>query len=546
MKLRARNSMVCLLVMVLSLSLLAGCSKKEEPKQQDNQVEDQKDSEKQDTADDFFPLEETGKLSMWLLWSNDYIEDYNDLPAVQKFEQDTNVHVDYTSVTIGEAQEKFGLMMASGDYPDIVKHANAYYVGGPVQGVEDGVFIDMTDVVEQYMPNYKALRAGNEQVRKETCADDGSLPCLWTLATNNGVIEGERMWLGMTVRKDWLEEQNMEEPHTLEQWHDYLVMCRDVYGADAPLVVEKTGVDFIGSFTTAFGVYPGMYQENGIVKYGPLEEGYREFIELFRDWYAEGLIDKDFVSSGAADLGNGAYIATGRSGATCTVYAMTADFFHQTGYTQEEDFYLLPVTAPVRTEGDTPQTAYDARGLLKESINITNNCKNVELAARWLDYFYAADTWKTASYGIEGESYIENADGSIDFTDLILQNPDGYTPNDAVGLYTVGTAGTGLYNWAAALATDKESEQIKAQYKWNENASDLILPASLSLTSEESTTYNQYFTDCKTMVDEMTVKFIMGTEPMENYDNFVESLKSYGIQNCIDAYQAAMDRYNKR
>ena len=108
MRLRARNSMVCLLVMVLSLSLLAGCSKKEEPKQQDNQVEDQKDSEKQDTADDFFPLEETGKLSMWLLWSNDYIEDYNDLPAVQKFEQDTNVYVDYTSVTIGKAEEKFG------------------------------------------------------------------------------------------------------------------------------------------------------------------------------------------------------------------------------------------------------------------------------------------------------------------------------------------------------------------------------------------------------------------------------------------------------
>ena len=44
----------------------------------------------------------------------------------------------------------------------------------------------------------------------------------------------------------------------------------------------------------------------------------------------------------------------------------------------------------------------------------------------------------------------------------------------------------------------------------------------------------------------MTVRFIMGLEPIENYDNFVEQLKLLGIEEAIGAYQAAYDRYMAR
>lgn len=52
--------------------------------------------------------------------------------------------------------------------------------------------------------------------------------------------------------------------------------------------------------------------------------------------------------------------------------------------------------------------------------------------------------------------------------------------------------------------------------------------------------------DVKTYRDEMMAKFIMGAEPLSNFDKFVSTLKSMGIDEAVKAKQAALDRYNKR
>lgn len=46
--------------------------------------------------------------------------------------------------------------------------------------------------------------------------------------------------------------------------------------------------------------------------------------------------------------------------------------------------------------------------------------------------------------------------------------------------------------------------------------------------------------------EESTINFIVGTKPMEEYDQFVADLRSYGIEECIGYKQAALDRYNAR
>jgi putative aldouronate transport system substrate-binding protein len=47
-------------------------------------------------------------------------------------------------------------------------------------------------------------------------------------------------------------------------------------------------------------------------------------------------------------------------------------------------------------------------------------------------------------------------------------------------------------------------------------------------------------------VEEMTVRFIMGLEPLENYPTFVEQLRALGAEEAIGAYQSAYDRYLSR
>ena len=62
-------------------------------------------------------------------------------------------------------------------------------------------------------------------------------------------------------------------------------------GATDGLFIPATGV--LDYFTSAFGVGSGMYLDGDTIKYGPLEEGYKEYLQMMSQWYSEGLLYQD-------------------------------------------------------------------------------------------------------------------------------------------------------------------------------------------------------------------------------------------------------------
>ena len=79
---------------------------------------------------------------------------------------------------------------------------------------------------------------------------------------------------------------------------------------------------------------------------------------------------------------------------------------------------------------------------------------------------------------------------------------------------------------------------------WNEPTVNIALP-SVTLTSDESDVIATYMTAIETLVQEHMVGYIIGSDSTP-HEEFVESLYSYGLQECIDAYQAAYERYLAR
>ena len=86
-------------------------------------------------------VEETMSFSEWRAWSNDYLSNYGEILGIQEIEKLTNIHVDYTCVPSTAAKEKFGLLLASGEYPDMIEGdgGNVVYPGGLDAGISDGV-----------------------------------------------------------------------------------------------------------------------------------------------------------------------------------------------------------------------------------------------------------------------------------------------------------------------------------------------------------------------------------------------------------------------
>ncbi len=570
---RRKRMVAFMLCLAMLAGLLGACGKKEaDPKKETGQTEDQKDSdagEEGDTgkadgedqedsqgdkaaADDWsWPLETKEELSMWIAWSNEYVLEPNELISIQKIEENTNVHIKWVTVASQEASEKFGLMMASGDYPDIIRGLDGYYTGGLVQACDDGIIYDMTDYIPTHMPLYHSLRESNEKLSRDTVTDDGRMIGVYTIASNYGEIGGERVWDGLCVRQDWLDEQNMEQPVTIDDWYTMLKMFKDVYQCEAPLLIgAQNGYDVMHSFLSAYGVLGEFYNDNDTVKYGPLEQGYRQWVELFRQWYAEGLIDPNFTNNDAAFMGSGDYIGTGRAGASANIFGWTADSYKVYGYTDDEDFFLAGVTAPVLNVGDTPQAGFPTSELVKETVCISKNCTKPELACRWIDYFYTEECMLLDSLGIEGDSYVvEN--GEYRMSDAMFQKvEDGEFPNmaSAVSTYTLGTSHFGLYNWGMMDTTTQGSmsRTTEAYDAWTKESFDLMLPPCMTMTPEETVQYNNKYTAIKTLVQENTIKFITGAQSMDAYDAFVEKLIEYGIEDCIQYQQAAYNRYMAR
>ncbi len=558
---------LCITALLLAASL-AGCGKKEEKKgtdgkvkqeetgqQGENKAADSDDNKEEtenasDTKEWSWPLAEKKELSIWLAWNNDYADTPNDLIGIKKIEENTNVHINWITVLAAEAQEKFGLLMASGDHPDILRGVESYYTGGLVQMCSDGVIVELTDYIPQYMPVYQALRTSNEKLKRDTVTDDGRMVGVYTIASNNGVIQGERVWDGLCIRQDWLDELNMEVPVTIDDWYKVLKAFKEQYQCEAPLMIgAQNAYDISHNFLSAYGVLGEFYNDNGTVKYGPLEDGYRQWVELFRQWYAEGLIDPNFITNNADYMGPAEYLGTGRAGAAPNIWDFTADSLKTHGYNKEEKFFLRGVTSPVLNEGDTPQIGFAPSELTKETVSITKNCKDLELACRYLDYWYTEECMFLDSLGIEGESYIDNGDGTYSLSDSLKQQvADGKYPTlqVAISQYILNQSDFGLYNWARFDPINEGVRALEACEIWNEAKCDLLLPPCMTNTEEELIAYNNLYTSILTLKKEATIKFITGTKPMEEYDAFLADLRNYGIEECIQYKQAALDRYNAR
>ena len=80
---------------------------------------------------------------------------------------------------------------------------------------------------------------------------------------------------------------------------------------------------------------------------------------------------------------------------------------------------------------------------------------------------------------------------------------------------------------------------------WSTASADKILPP-LTPSEEESEKLARIQGDLDTYVDQMFVKFVMGKEPIENFDAYIATLKKMGMDDAIKIRQAQLERFDKR
>ena len=490
-----------------------------------------------------YPIQSDVKLSYWVTFSGQSqsgVTNFAQLEFYKALKEKTGIDIEFQHPI---NHEQFNLMLASGEYPDIIESNFYTFPGGPEKAINDGYIIELNDVIEKYAPNLLKYYKERPEVDKMAKTDGGSYYSFPFIRDDRTLM----VYQGPIVRKDWLDELNLSVPETIDEWYTVLKAFKEKENVEAPLSFSfGSGIlKNSGAFMGAFGVKQGLYVTDGEIKLGELEPGYKEFVETFRKWYAEGLIDKNIATIDSKILDTN--MLNDKSGASLGNTGGGIGKWMKAMEVTNPDYKLVAAPYPTLRKGDIQKFGqWDLPFQASGAASISTQCKDVELAARLLDYGYSDEGRLLCNFGISGVSY-NMKDGYPQYTDLILNNKDGKSMSEMVGIYCRPN-GNGPYiqdprfmEQFAALPEQKESLIIWS----NTDALSTNLPM-ITLTLEESNEGGKIKNDLETYSNEMLLKFIMGVEPLEKFDDFVAQLKKIGAERYIELNQNALDRYNNR
>jgi putative aldouronate transport system substrate-binding protein len=490
-----------------------------------------------------YPIETGATLTYWAPINVNLAPNYpnfGEVPFYKGWTERTGIKVTYLHPPTGGENEQFNLIVASGELPDIMLwNFVTTYPGGPEKAINDRVILKLNDLINNYAPNLKEVLNRNPEYDRMIKTDNGIYYNFPNIRSDVGLC----IWQGLQVRKDWLDELGLQVPVTYDDWHTMLSAFKTGKNSPAPLAVPFDNADFMYGFGFNKDFYIG---NDGKVHWGRAEPAFRDYLALMAQWYREGLLDPDMATLTNQQVVS--KITGGTAGAVHGALNSGMGIWLPSGRTTNPKFELLAVKNPVLRRSDElaiididmPYSGGNG------SVSISGTSKNPEIAARFLDWGYSREGYMYHNFGIEGVSY-NMINGYPTYTDLLMKDPNGWPIGQSISAYVMAAYGgphiQAIEYWQQALAFP---EQKAAIVNWAIDEPFKHKIPSVTPTPDESQESARIMAEVNTYADEMLVKFILGTEPLSNFDTYVSTIKRMGIDRAVEIQNAALARYNAR
>jgi putative aldouronate transport system substrate-binding protein len=386
-------TLACILIMMVVLSACSNAPKNE------GSTNTQASNKPETTAETTDKPKERGKITA-------SVYDRGNVPAEEGTVENNrytkwlnekgSVDVTYMSVPRWESQQKFNVMFASKEAPDLILEYDTNYRN---QLFNQQLIMPLDDLIEQHSTAYKALLEENPILKKVTTKNDGKI---YEFAKINGLQPNHILW----IRGDWLENLKLDIPKTTE---DLFAVAKafkeqdpdqnkadDTYGM-ALSFISGMVVDFM--FGNVFTIYDKQ-------PWYPNEQG-----ELVHDWdrklaatafkkrlFDAGLVDKDFLTDGNGDKAKQDFI-NGKLG----IWGGTLDqgvFEAQRNNFPNAKMIPIPLPeSPLGAFSPVLQNPVQAVG----AVNVL--AKNPEAVMEYVDFMLSKEANTVYRYGFEGEQH---------------------------------------------------------------------------------------------------------------------------------------------
>ncbi len=482
------------------------------------------------------------------------LQSYGELTCYQELEQITGVKLEFQHAPDNpQATEAFNLMIASGQFPDIIETNWLTFPGGPGKALKDGVIISLKEQIDGgKSPNFKQTLDDHPEWRRLIVTDEGDLYCYPFLRGNDGL----RTFAGPAIRQDYLDKAGITAvPTTIDEWSAMFAKLKgqdlNGNGADDEYPFTSylfgkgiTGFSYGNAFIGAWGIGMDYYNDGGTVKYGPLQPEYKEFLKTIVGWSQAGYFHPDSFAMDAKAFD--AQMTSGNIASSMLLVGSGVGRLTALIRAENPDFKLVGAPYPSLKAGERAafgqqDSTYPGGG----SAAITTACQNVDAALKVLDYPYGAEGHMLFNFGVAGLTY--NLEGDYPkYTDLIMQNPDKLPLAQSMAQHFRS-------NFAGPFVQDIRyleqyfalPEQQEAYKTWGQAGHDKIMPP-VTPTQDESREFARIMADVTPRYEEIFAKIVTGAEPIETWDTFVTELEGMGIQQAIGIQQAALERFQKR
>ena len=544
---------ICLLlamIMVLSI-VLAGCSKTAETPAADETPATTEPAETTDNTETPEAPEETAEpaleqktIQLMITGAGKQANSDKVWAAFNEQLQQyvPNTTVEFIDVPFEEYSEKFSQVLASGEGVDLAWIG--WLINKP-QNIADGNLMPLDDLLAEYGQGIVDI-LGENVVEIHRNADDGKL---YYLPSWQGLCGERRGWLVVTEIAElagdtWIDDTKA----ALNKWRNNYSGIEDFQAvldqATKYLAAAKEAGKLGAGINTgrAFGwsMYNGMYSFLGVggaeigitycdgtftVKDGVAGEHYKLYAKTMADWYKEGYIRSDIMSVDTSTL------TMPKNGEiTDTTYVFSCDPY-LTEADQEAaiadagmDMTYLPIeeNAYLILGGDT-------------SYAIPYCADEPERAMMVLNAIYSQpDLYNTLIYGIEGEDYTKNADGTIT-TSYVGASP---TADDSYGIqrWIIGSCKNALINNGTDPNYYADLEALEATAQVNP-----FLNFTFDRTNVEgicASILNVYY-EYGPQLD----NGVAGDNWEELYNNYMAARKDAGIEELVTEFQNQLNAY---
>lgn len=546
---------ICLLlamIMVLSI-VLAGCSKTAETPAADETPATTEPAETTDNTETPEAPEETAEpaleqktIQLMITGAGKQANSDKVWAAFNEQLQQyvPNTTVEFIDVSFDEYSEKFSQVLASGEGVDLAW--TGWLINKP-QNIADGNLMPLDDLLAEYGQGIVDI-LGENVVEIHRNADDGKL---YYLPSWQGLVGDRRGWLVVTEIAELAGDTWIEDTEAaLNKWRNNYSGIEDFQAvldqATKYLAAAKEAGKLGAGINTgrAFGwsMYNGMYSFLGVggaeigitycdgtftVKDGVAGEHYKLYAKTMADWYKEGYIRSDIMSVDTSTL------TTPKNGEiTDTTYVFSCDPY-LTEADQEAaiadagmDMTYLPIeeNAYLILGGDT-------------SYAIPYCADEPERAMMVLNAIYSQpDLYNTLIYGIEGEDYTKNADGTIT-TSYVGASP---TADDSYGIqrWIIGSCKNALINNGTDPNYYADLEALEETARVNP-----FLNFTFDRTNVEgicASILNVYY-EYGPQLD----NGVAGDNWEELYNSYMSARKDAGIEELIAEFQSQLNEYIK-